>query len=247
MFKIVLDGGHGLYTAGKRCFKSLDKKETREWVLNDRICDKVQKKLKKYNDCSVLRVDDTTGKEDIPLTDRVNSANAFGADLYLSVHHDAGIKGGVGGGIVAIVDNDADDVEKEYQSIIYSKLIEHTGLKGNRSNPMPKQNLYVLKYSKMPAVLVECGFMDSATDVPIILTEDFAENCANAIVDAIVQIGNLNTNVELTTINDIVWELGHRGIVADKDGMIEEMNKNPNGRLYWLARKCVNYIRGIEI
>ena len=51
---------------------------------------------------------------------------------------------------------------------------------------------------------------------------------------------------ELTTINDIVWELGHRGIVTDKDGMIAEMNKNPNGRLYWLARKCINYIRGIE-
>lgn len=49
--------------------------------------------------------------------------------------------------------------------------------------------------------------------------------------------------MELTTVNDIVWELSARGIVTDKDGMIEEMNKNPNGRLYWLARKCVNYIR----
>lgn len=48
---------------------------------------------------------------------------------------------------------------------------------------------------------------------------------------------------ELTEINDIVWELGHRGIVDNKDGMIAEMNENPNGRLYWLARKAVQYMR----
>ena len=42
---------------------------------------------------------------------------------------------------------------------------------------------------------------------------------------------------DLTTPYDIVWELGQRGIVSDTKGMLEEMNKNPNGRLYWLARK----------
>lgn len=48
---------------------------------------------------------------------------------------------------------------------------------------------------------------------------------------------------ELTTINDIVWELGHRGIVDNTEGMVDEMNKKPNGRLYWLARKAVQYMR----
>ena len=48
---------------------------------------------------------------------------------------------------------------------------------------------------------------------------------------------------ELTSANDIVWELGHRGLVTDTKGMLEEMNQNPNGRLYWLARKMLNYIR----
>ena len=48
---------------------------------------------------------------------------------------------------------------------------------------------------------------------------------------------------ELVTPNDIVWELGHRGFVTDTKGMLNEMNKNPNGRLYWLARKMLHYIR----
>ena len=56
----------------------------------------------------------------------------------------------------------------------------------------------------------------------------------------------LTEPVELTTPNDIVWELGHRGFVLDTDGMLEEMNANPNGRLYWLARKMLHYIRSNE-
>lgn len=48
---------------------------------------------------------------------------------------------------------------------------------------------------------------------------------------------------EYTDINDIVWELWNRGIVSDKEGMINEMTQNPNGRLYWLARKTVQYMR----
>lgn len=43
--------------------------------------------------------------------------------------------------------------------------------------------------------------------------------------------------------NDIVWELANRGIVTDKEGMLREMSDNPDGRLYWLARKTVEYFR----
>ena len=64
MPKIAIDAGHGYNTAGKRCLKSIDKNETREWFLNDRIMDLVEEQLKKYK-CRVLRVDDTTGAKDI--------------------------------------------------------------------------------------------------------------------------------------------------------------------------------------
>ena len=43
MFKIALTAGHYKYTSGKRVMKSLDANETREWVLNDRIADKIEK------------------------------------------------------------------------------------------------------------------------------------------------------------------------------------------------------------
>lgn len=191
MFKIALTAGHYKYTSGKRCLKKLDKNETREWVLNDRICDKVEKMLKAYEGYSLIRTDDTNGEKNISVEARVNAANNFKADIYISVHHNAGIKGGKGGGIVAYTYTKVDSVTKAWQKDLYNALIKHTGLKGNRSTPLAKSNLQECRETSMPAVLLELGFMDSATDVPIILTEEYADKCATAIVEVIVAKGGL--------------------------------------------------------
>ena len=46
---------------------------------------------------------------------------------------------------------------------------------------------------------------------------------------------------ELTTVNDIVWELSARGIITDKELWLKKLETDTDA--YWLARKCVNYIR----
>lgn len=191
MLKIALTAGHYLETAGKRCMKSLDKNQTREWVLNDRIADKVEKLLSAYEGYELIRTDDTTGKKDISIDARVNAANNFKADIYISIHHNAGILGGKGGGIVAYTYTNVDKVTKEWQKELYNALIAKTGLKGNRSTPLAKANLAECRKTTMPAVLLELGFMDSKTDVPIILTEDYATKCAEAIVEVLVKKGGL--------------------------------------------------------
>lgn len=191
MFKLALNAGHGLNTAGKRCLKSLDKNQTREWWLNDRICDKIEKKLKDYEGYELIRLDDTTGKKDIALATRTDKANKFGADFYLSIHHNAGVMGGKGGGVIAITYTKVDKKTAEWQKALYNRIIKYTGLKGNRAKPLDKQNLHECRVSKMPCVLLECGFMDSATDVPIILTDAYADKVATACVEVIVEKGGL--------------------------------------------------------
>lgn len=191
MFKIALDAGHGLKTAGKRCKKSIDPNETREWVLNSRICEKIEEKLKAYDGWELLRVDDTTGAKDISLSKRCKAANKFDADLYLSIHHNAGVKGGSGGGIVVYTWKKPDTELQKWQKLFYDALIEKTGLKGNRATPLAKSNFYVLVNTNMQAILVENGFMDSTADTPIILTEDFADKAAAAYVEVLAEIGGL--------------------------------------------------------
>ena len=191
-YKIALTAGHYKYTAGKRCLKSLDPNETREWVLNDRIADKVEKLLAaNYTGYELVRTDDTTGEKEISLTARTNAANNFKADFYLSIHHNAGINGGKGGGIVAYVHTSPSAASLEWQKVLYNELVAATGLKGNRATPLAKANLHECRETKMPAVLLELGFMDSATDVPVILTEAYADKCAQAIVKVLAERGKL--------------------------------------------------------
>lgn len=252
MFKIALDAGHGMSTPGKECIKSLDVNHTKEWWLNNRICNYVESKLKSYSGYELKRMDDRTGKIDVPLAQRTSLANSWGADIYLSVHHNAGVNGGKGGGIIAIVYTNASDTSKLYQKIIYNELINKTGLKGNRANPMPMQNLHVCRETKMPAVLVECGFMDSATDVPIILTEQFAMECAIGLVNALVKIGNLKkvpqksfTDIKghfaETDINDLVAMGIVNGVSEDK---YEPDRPITRAEMAVISRKIIKHITG---
>jgi len=182
MIKIAIDAGHGYKTAGKRCLKSLDSNQTREWALNDRIADKLEELLRIY-DCDVQRTDDVTGNKDVALATRVKTANNFGADIFISLHHNAGIKGGKGGGTVVYYYKATDKTEAQK---LYNAIVAQTGLYGNRANKTPYGNFYVIRNTKMTALLLENGFMDSATDVPIILSEAHADKTAQGILNYLV-------------------------------------------------------------
>lgn len=191
MFRIALDAGHGLKTLGKRCDKRVDPNQTREWWLNNRIAVKMEEKLKAYEGYELLRVDDRTGAKDISRSKRAKAANNFKADIYFSVHHNAATKLFSGGGIVVYVWKKANAELLAWQKKVYDNLIAKTGLKGNRATPLGKANFDVLVMTNMPAILVEHAFMNSTVDTPIILTEEFAEQCAEANVKSLVEIGGL--------------------------------------------------------
>lgn len=182
---IAIDAGHGLTTSGKRCMKALDPNETREWWLNNRIADRLEVLLASY-DCKIIRVDDTTGAKDISLADRVKKANNGNADVYVSIHHNAGANGGTSGGTEVYYYSSKAE-RKNQATALYNTLINYTGLKGNRSTPVKKYAFYVVKNTKMPAFLIENGYMDSQIDTPIILTSGHAEKTAQAILRFLVE------------------------------------------------------------
>ena len=215
-FKLAISAGHYLYTPGKRCEKSLDPNETREWILNDRIADKLEKILFKCDGIEVLRLDDTNGKKVVSNEERANIANKWGADFYLAIHHNAAWleKGETfdGGGIVAYAHTNASAKSYEWQSDLYASAIKHTGLKGNRANPLAKAALYECGAPKCPAVLMECGFMNSTVDVPIILSEAYADNLAKAFAEVIVAKSGVNKSTSKgVTITLPILSQGSKG------------------------------------
>ena len=183
---IAIDAGHYNDTPGKRCLKSIDPNETRERFLNSRMAEHVEELLKAY-DCEVMRCDDRTGKTDPSLSERAARANRAGAGAFISIHHNAGVNGGKGGGICVFAAENASKTSLKLQKAVYDETVKRTGLKGNRATPLPISNFTVIYKANMPAVLGEFGFMDSTTDVPIILTDDFSVKCAQGIVAALVK------------------------------------------------------------
>lgn len=182
MLKIAIDSGHGLHTAGKRVPAYIGVGDVREWTLNDKITAKLISMLTQYEDVKVLRLDDPTGKTDVPLAERSQKANNFKADICISNHHNAGIGGRKGGGLVVYRYPDSAKFTKAMQESLYDCLIAETGLKGNRTSPLAESNLHMVRAPKMPAVLIEHGFMDSHSDMAEIKKEDFSTKSARGIV-----------------------------------------------------------------
>ena len=187
MFKLALSAGHYLGNP-KRCHKSLDPNETREWWLNDRIADKLEKLLAEYNGIEVLRLDDTTGKKSVSNEERARIANNWKADFYLAIHHNAAETVFNGGGISAYIHStNAKPGAAEWQKALYDACIKYTGLKGNRATPLAKAKLYECGAPNCASTLMELGFMNSTVDVPIILTDDYATKIAKALAEVIVE------------------------------------------------------------
>ena len=108
----------------------------------------------------------------------------------------------------------------------------------------------------MPAVLLECGFMDSKIDVPMILSEEFAEKAAEGLTNALVKIGNLQKEEPKVEENKFIDIKGHYAEAAIKDlynmGIVNGIDENhyaPNekisrGDMAILIRNAIRYITG---
>ena len=164
--------------------------EIREWTLNDQVADHFARAALEYEDVAILRTDDSTGKKFIDIPDRCAAANKWGADIYIDMHHNGGIEGGAGGGVCAF--SYPGSVEgKEYRDAIYEAVIAVGGLRGNRATPKQEVAYQTLRCSKMPAVLMEYGFMDSKTDAPVIITDAYSKLVAYATMEGIAKVKGL--------------------------------------------------------
>lgn len=232
--KICLDAGHGMNTPGKRCDARIDANTTREWALNSRIANKLGELLKAY-ECEVMRVDDVTGATDVSMSERVNKANNWCADVYISIHHDAGVNGQAGGGTTVYYNSTKPERKKQAQSF-YNNVVGLTGLAGNRYYQIINKGFYVIHNTTMPAFLIENGFMDSTVDVPIILSESHADKTAKGILNFLVSDFRLakktaavevkqeekQTKVEAT---DVIYrvQVGAYGVKANAEAMLNRL------------------------
>ena len=163
------------------------------------------------------------------LSERAEMANNYGADYFISLHCD-GFENSTAKGGHCIIFKKGTTAEKLAEAI-YPKLPD------GRSEKIDVRNLTVLRKTKMPAVLVEMGFVSNAEDAQLLKQP---EKMANAIFEGICDYLNINPTKEVTDVNDIVWELSQRNIITDKALWLKKLEEDTN--TYHLARKFINYL-----
>lgn len=183
--KIAIDAGHGYNTPGKRCPDD----SMREWEFNNVVAGYVADGLSQYADVSYKFTHDTTGKTDVSLNARTKTANAWGADILVSIHANAstglwGAANGIETFVYSLKSADSVKLAKAVQA----QLIAKTGRKDRGAKA---GNLHMVRESKMPAILVECGFMDNREEAALLKTDAYRRKCAEAIVAGIVSIYGL--------------------------------------------------------
>jgi len=117
------------------------------------------------------------------LAARVNLANNWGADLYVSIHANCG--GGYGTE-VWIGSNRSRDIASRIVDNIAVLGYTNRGVKvqGSDNNP----HIYVLSYTNMPALLVEQCFVDSQSDMNGWNSESMANAIVSAITGQVIQV-----------------------------------------------------------
>ena len=116
------------------------------------------------------------------LTARVNEANEWGADIFLSLHTNAALNENASGS-EALIYSRQSRVALGLGEDILASLNRITGLR-NRG-VIERPGLYVLKKTKMPAVLVEMGFITNRYDAELMVYSPnlFAEGIYEGVLD----------------------------------------------------------------
>ncbi|WP_042350752.1 N-acetylmuramoyl-L-alanine amidase [Bacillus massiliigorillae] len=176
--KIVIDAGHGYSTAGKRSPDGLQ-----EYEINRSIASYARQFLESYQNIRIIFTH--SDKQDVPLQTRVKTANSLQADCFVSIHSNAaghGTEWHSASGIETYIYNSASQKSRSLADKVQQNLIIATGLK-NRG--VKTADFYVLRETKMPAILVECGFMTNSVEVKLLKSETYRKACGEAIAKAI--------------------------------------------------------------
>lgn len=201
MKKVAWSAGHGRHTAGKR-----SPSDEREWTFNTKVVTAGMLYLAKYENVQQLRVDDTSGNSDISLSARTNEANNWGADIYVSSHHNAltGVWGDHSGVETFLMTPRGDNPKSlKLAQAIHPKVLKVMGLTDRGIKDI---NFHELRETDMPAVLVEGGFMDSRIDIKKMRDDKFLRAQGEAIAQGIAEYFGLKLKGSVTTVSNPVKE-----------------------------------------
>lgn len=181
---IVLDAGHGGSDPGK---VGVNKSEEKD--INLKIAKKVKKILEKKGVTVVMtREDDTmlsknsNGSQKVQdMKERVKLINETGPEFAVSIHQNSYHDEAIHGAQVFYYKHSA---EGEQLAAVMQKALLSID-KENRRQAKADDTYYLLKRTEVPTIIVECGFLSNREEAEKLVTDDYQQQVAEAIVKGI--------------------------------------------------------------
>lgn len=170
--KICIDPGHGGRDSGAVA------EGIKEKDINLAIAQKLQLKL--HNKGYIVKM--TREKdEDVSLYQRANTANNFKADIFISIHNNA-FNNEMTQGTEVLYFSGSLQGEK-LANLVQTELVKR--LKRPDRGIKSRSDLVVLRYTTMPAILVECAFLTNPVERKLLKINSFQLLAAEGIAEGI--------------------------------------------------------------
>lgn len=181
---VIIDSGHGGADPGKIGINGAKEKE-----LNLKIAMKVKELLEEEGIRVVMtREDDTTLAKDTDTNQkvqdmkaRVELINHTAPDLVVSIHQNSYQEESIHGAQVFYYTHSEEG--KRMAEIMQKALL--TVDPQNHRQAKADSTYYLLKRTEVPAIIVECGFLSNQEEADKLVTEEYQQQIAEAIVDGI--------------------------------------------------------------
>ncbi len=175
-FLIAIDPGHGGVDSG--CVG----KKAEEKDINLQIARELEKALiqKGYRVLLLREKDEFQDK-----MDRVEIANSYQADVYVSIHQNTyeGKDKTVGGIETWYDGTDASRDNQRLALLVHRETVKSTGARGR--GVIDSTDLYVASKTLMPACLIETGFLSNPQEEKLLASADYQKKLAEGIAQGI--------------------------------------------------------------
>lgn len=117
---------------------------------------------------------------------RVQLANKSDADLFISIHNNSTRSGRMSGTKgTQVMYAESSETSREFAQIC---LEEVTSALGSRDKGLVEgESIYIIRNSKVPAALIEVGFMTNQEELELLRSEEYQKEAAEGIYNAIMR------------------------------------------------------------
>ncbi|MGG1598018.1 N-acetylmuramoyl-L-alanine amidase family protein [Paenibacillus naphthalenovorans] len=134
----------------------------------------------------------------LELSERAKAANAAGVQYFLSVH----INAGGGSGFESFTYTGSSGATLAYRNLIHRHVAAEFSKVGLSDRGQKQANLAVLRETKMPAALLEYGFIDNGKDSTLLKDPGFIERLAASTANGIAEAFGLPAPQQKDDVSD---------------------------------------------